>query len=168
MNATITTRTDTQVVLTITLTEPDMAPHVKHVYDEMRKRVKADGFRPGHAPDHIVERQLGTSVVQSEVIDDLLQFSYANAVRQYELPVIASPKVEITKFVPFTEIEYTATAELMPPVTLPDYKKIKVKRTEAKITAADIDQVLSDLAKRSAERKPVDRAATQPMSAAHQ
>jgi trigger factor len=160
MKTTLTKRTQTEAHLTITLSADYMAPHVAHIYDGLRSRVKADGFRPGKAPDHIVERQLGSSMVHSEVIDDLLQYSYASAVREHQLPVISSPKVEITKFVPYTEMEYTAVAELMPPVTLPDYKKIKARRGKVQLTDADVDQVVEDLRRRSAGRVAVDRAAT--------
>jgi trigger factor len=159
MSATITKQTDTEVTLTITVTPAEMAPLVTHTFDNLRPKVKAAGFRPGKAPDAIVERELGPGAVQQEVLDEVLQHTYADAVRDHNLPVIAPPSVQLTKFVPYTELEYTATVEIMPAVKLPDYKKLKARRSEVKVAPADIDKVIEDLRKRAARKADVTRAA---------
>lgn len=158
MKSEITKREETRAELAVLVDEPTLAPHVQAAYDKLRSRVKAAGFRPGKAPNHIVERELGPGVVQSEVLEQAVMRSYAEAIKQHELPVVASPDVNITKFVPYTELEYKASVDLMPPVKLADYKQLKVKREVPKIEEAEIDQVIEDLRRRLATRKTVDRA----------
>jgi trigger factor len=160
METKLTSQTDTEAVFTVTLNEAELKKGKAHVFDvHLRPKVKAAGFRPGKAPDHIVERELGSNSVQGEVIDELVQNSYSDAIRELKLPVVASPKITIEKFVPYTELEYQATVELMPPVKLGDYKKIRIKRPAVKVDAAEIERTLQDLRRRESTRIESDKAA---------
>jgi trigger factor len=152
METKLTSQTETEVQFTVTLNEAEML-HIKgEVFDHLRKQVKAAGFRPGHAPDMIVERELGSSAVQSEFIEHAIQHSYAQAIKEQKLQVVAPPKVSIDKFVPYTDLEYKATVEIMPKVKLADYKKLRHKRPAVKIDPAEIDRTIQDLRRREATR----------------
>ena len=159
MKSTVAKRSDTEVTLTITMDGLALAPIVTQTYNKLRAGVKVAGFRPGKAPDFIVERELGANAVQQEVLEHATSHAYAGAVREHDLPVIASPQVSLTKFVPYDELEFTATAELLPKVTLADYKKLKLKRLEVKVEDDEIDRVVEDLRKRVAKRAPAERPA---------
>ena len=63
------------------------------------------------------------------------------------------------KYVPGEIAEYTATADIIPDVTLGDYKKLGVKKPEIKVSEKDIDDVLENIAKSFAEKSVVKRAA---------
>ena len=159
METKVISRTDTEVKITVTLGESELREIVKHVFDELRYQVKAAGFRPGKAPDQVVERELGATRVQSEVIDRALQSSYSRAIRDEKIPVVAPPQVSIDKFVPFTELVYSAIVEIIPPVELADYRRFRVKKTELKIEPTDVDKVIEDLRRREATRLESEQAA---------
>jgi trigger factor len=152
MEINVTSRTDAKAEFTVILPEAELATIKAEVLDHLRPRVKAAGFRPGKAPDMVVERELGTNVVQSEVIDHALQHTYANAVRQEKLAVVGQPSVSIEKFVPYTELQYKVTVDLLPPVTLGDYQKNRVKRPAVKVDAARVNRTIEDLRRREAVR----------------
>lgn len=152
METKVISRTETEVRFTVSVSESELRTTFKHVLDELRPQVKAAGFRPGKAPDKIVERELGANRLQSEVIDHALQSSYSKAIRQESIPVVSPPQVTIDKFVPYTELEYTVTVDIIPPVKLADYRKFRVKKTELKIEPADVDKVIEDLRRREAVR----------------
>ncbi len=95
--------------------------------DSLRPRVKAAGFRPGKAPNNIVEREVGSANVHGEVIEAAANTFYLQALKENDLTPLAAPHVEVSKFVPYTEAELIMTLEIMPPVKLPDYKKLKHK-----------------------------------------
>lgn len=159
MKSTITTSTDTTKTINVVLDEKDMAQTVKHTLDHLREKVKAAGFRPGKAPDHIVERELGAQAVQAEVIDAVLSATYAKVLVENDINPIGSPQVEVSKFVPYTELEYSLVVEVLAPVKLTDYKKLTAKKAEAKIDAKDVDAAIEDLRKRLASHQTVDRPA---------
>lgn len=152
METKIISQTDTEVIFTVALGQAEMAPIKAEVFDRMRTRVKAAGFRPGKAPDMIVERELGSATVQSEFIDHAIQHAYPDAIKQLGLAVVASPNVGLEKFVPYTELEYKVTVELMPKVKLADYAKIRLKRPSVKVEPAEINQTIEDLRRREATR----------------
>ncbi len=155
MKSIITSTTDTKKVLTVTLDEKDMAETVKHTLDHLRKNIKAAGFRPGKAPDHIVERELGVQVVQAEVIDAALGATYPKVLVENEINPVGSPQVEVKKFVAYTELEYELTAEVLAPIKLADYKKLKSKKPEVKVEKEEVDTAIEDLRKRLASHEPV-------------
>jgi len=160
MEAKLTSQIDTEAIFTVTLNEAELKAAKAHVFDaHLRPRVKAAGFRPGKAPDHIVERELGSNAVQGEVIDELVQNSYSNAIRELKLQVVASPKITIEKFVAYTELEYKAIVELMPQVKLGDYKAFRLARPVAKIDPAEIERTIDDLRRREAARIESEQAA---------
>lgn len=159
MKSEITKRNDTEVTLTIKLDEQALKPVVKQTFDDLRPHVKAAGFRPGKAPDNIVERELGSARIQAEVMEAAVQASYVQAIREHKLVVVAAPQVNPSKFVPYTELEFTATVQVMPEIKLADYKKMRKKPAEAKVDSTEIDRVVEDLRKRQAKRAKVERAA---------
>ncbi len=152
METKITSTTETEVEFIVTLDENELK-HIKaEVFDHLRGRVKAAGFRPGKAPDMIVERELGSPAVQNDVIDHAIQHTYAEAVKKLEVQIVSSPKVSLEKFVPYTELEYKVVAELMPKVKLADYTKLRVKRPDIKVEPAEIERTIEDLRRRDATR----------------
>lgn len=159
MKHTIQKQDDTEVVLNIALEKSDLDAIVDHVFDELRPKVKAAGFRPGKAPNTIVERELGTESVQAEVIEHAASEHYAKAVDKLDVRPLTRPKVDLKKFVPYSELEFTATVEVMPPVKLADYKKIKKTLPKVEVTDKEIDDVIEGLRSRAAKKTPVTRIA---------
>ncbi len=152
MDAKITSQTETQAIFTVAMTEDGLAPIKREVFDDLRRRVKAAGFRPGKAPDMIVERELGSASVQGEVVDHALQHAYADAVKELKLQAVGQPQVSLEKFVPYSQLEFKVTVDLLPKVILGDYKKLRVKRPKIDVDPSDIDKTLEDLRRREAVR----------------
>jgi trigger factor len=152
METKILTQTDTEVQFTIAVPEHELASIKKEVFEHLRVKVKAAGFRPGKAPDMIVERDLGSAAVQSEFIEHVLQHVYAPAVKELKLQIVSNPKISIEKFVPYTTLEYKVVAELLPKVKLSDYKKMRVKRPAIKVESAEIEKSIEDMRRRESVR----------------
>jgi trigger factor len=86
---------------------------------------------------------------------------YGEALLQEKVRPVAQPQVSIKKFVPFTTLEFEAEVEAVGEVKLPDYKKIKLTKKPVTVTAKDVDEVIDNLALRTAEKEAVNRAAKQ-------
>ncbi len=159
MKAEVTKRSDTHVTFLITADVAELQHAKGYSYDKFRPQIKVAGFRPGKAPDNIVAREVGDSSIQQEALEHAVGHSYSAAVLQEKLAVIAPPDVQVKKFVPYTELEYEATVEIVPPVKLPDYKKIKKKMKPVSVTEKQTDEVVEDLRRRVAKRIPAARSA---------
>ncbi len=154
----ITSTKDSQVELHVTLDAEYINDVKKTVVARMGKSVKVAGFRPGKAPANVIERNLDQNALQSEVLEAAVAKSYADAVVEEKIETIAAPKVELKKFVPFTELEYTAVAAVMPKIEF-DPSKLKVKLSEVKVEAKEIDETIEGLRKQASTQKPSEEAA---------
>lgn len=159
MQTTIKQLTPTNVELTIVTEPADLTPVKASVLKELAKDVKMAGFRKGHAPDALVEKNVDQSVLQSRFLDAAVSQLYMQALVEERLRVVAPPSVNVTKFVPFTTLEFTATVEVLGEVKLADYKKFSFARANEAVTDKEVDVVIEDLRARSAERHEVERAA---------
>lgn len=151
--------TPTSVLLTITADAAEMEPAKMAVLTELSKEVKLAGFRKGHAPAGMVEKVVDQQLLQSKVIDRVVNDLYAAGVEQEKLRPVAQPEVSVTKFVPFTTLEMTATVEVVGEVKLPDYKKFSVTKKVEPVTDAEVEAVLDDLLARDATKTEVAHAA---------
>lgn len=149
----------TKAKLTVVADQSDMDTVKQHVLSHLSANVKVPGFRPGKAPTHLIEKQLDPTQLQSEFLDHAVNDLYAQAAQQIKLRPVAAPQIAITKFVPFSTLEFTAEAETIGDIVLPDYKKIKLSTPPASVTAKDINEVITNLSSRAAAKKPVQRAA---------
>lgn len=130
-----------------------------HVLKDLSKDVNMAGFRKGHAPLALVEKNVDSTVLQSRFLDHAINDMYVQAATEQKLRPVAQPAVNITKFVPFTTLEFTATVEVVGTITLPDYKKIKMTKKVEPTTDKDVAAVLDDLRRRDSEKVEVTRAA---------
>jgi trigger factor len=150
---------DTKVSLLVTAELPDLEKMKEHVLEKMAPQVKVPGFREGKVPLNLVERHLNQSVLQQEFLEEAVNHFYPDAVNQAAIRPLGGPQISITKFVPFTVLEFVAEVEVIGDIKLPEYTKIKVPRPKVQITEKDVKEVLASLQVRMAERKEVKRAA---------
>jgi trigger factor len=141
---------ETKVKLTITLGVEQLVHAKTHELQEQAKKVKVTGFRAGKAPLSVVEKQLDQNQFQASVINHAINDFYGEAIEKEGLRALAQPEIEIGKFVPFTELEFTAEVEFMPEIKLGDYTKIKKTAEKTTVTAKEVDEVLENLSTRSA------------------
>jgi trigger factor len=158
MQITLEDLSETSVKLTINADAKDIEHIKNHVVAKMAPKVKLAGFREGKVPLGLAEKNIDQNQLQVEVIDESVNHLFRQAVAEKRVKIVAPPKIELTKFVPYTQLEFSAEVEVIGKVKLPDYKKISVKKAEVKITDKDIEEVLARLQLNSAAYTEVDRA----------
>jgi len=141
----------TSATLTVTVDEAFIDPYKKSVLKKLKKDLKVDGFRPGHAPDNIVIRELGEARVQAEVLEEVIDHAYSNQMREKKIESLGSPEIDLKKFVPYTELEFTATFPVMGEIKF-DYSTLSVKKPEIKIAKERVDEAIETLRSQMAKR----------------
>jgi trigger factor len=129
------------------------------VLTRLSANVKVPGFRPGKAPANIVEKHLDQQMFQAEFLNEAVNQLYVKAADQEKLRPVAQPQVSISKFVPYTTLEFTVEVEAVGDIKLPNYKTMKLEPAKAQVAAKDVNEVLENLAKRGAAKADVQRAA---------
>jgi trigger factor len=149
----------TKIKLTITADQKLIGEVKEKSVASLSQNVKVQGFRPGKAPKNLVEKQLDQTLLQSEVLEQAVNKLYVDAIQQEGLRPVSQPEVAITKFVPYTTLEFTAEAEVIGEIELADYKKIKLTKPKTEVTAKDLSDVLDNIRQRAATKEEVKRAA---------
>ena len=149
----------TQIELTLTADEAQLDHAKARALNDLGKDVSLAGFRKGHAPQHLVEKNVDQSLLQNKFLDNILNDMYGQALVQEQIRAVAQPEVNVTKFVPFKEVEMKAKVEVIGDIKLADYKKFKFTKKTEKVTDKDVQAVLDDLLSREAEKQEVTRAA---------
>lgn len=119
------------------------------------KTAKIKGFRPGKVPAKVVKQRYGKQVRQ-EVLADLMQKSYSDAVMQENLNPAGAPQIEAEDD-DGQNFSYVATLEVMPEVELKDLDRIKIEQPEVSIEGSDLDDMIDKLRQQKATWTEVDR-----------
>ncbi len=149
----------TKVKLTVSAESALIDSIKEEVVNQLGQDAKIQGFRSGKAPANLVEKQVDQSLLQGQVLEQAVNKLYVDAVQQEKIRPASQPQINITKFVPFTTLEFTAEVEAVGDIKLADYKKVKLAPKTTSVTAQDVNQVLDNLSSRSADKKEVKRAA---------
>ena len=128
---------------------------------DIARNTKLDGFRRGKVPMSIVAKQYAGQVRQ-EVLGDAVEKSFSAVVRANQLKVAGYPRIE-----PKTDagtpdaIEFSATFEVYPEITLGDISSAKITRSIVTVGDADVDKTVEVLRKQRVEFNSADRAAVE-------
>lgn len=120
------------------------------------RTARIKGFRPGKVPPKVVRQRYGLQVRQ-EVISDLMNKSYSDAIAQENLQPVARPRITPEMTEGGKDFAFVATFDVLPEVTLKNLDKIKVTRPVVDITDVDTDNMLLNLRKQRATWEVVDR-----------
>ena len=159
MKTTVKKLSDTKVCLTITLGADELNAAEQVALTKMARDLKVPGFRKGKVPVSVAAKHVNPMALQEQVLDNALSKAVAEAFMNEKLQALERPSVEVKKFVPNQEVEFTAEATVVPPVKLGDYKKLKAKPQAVKVEAKDVDEIIERMQQNFVDKAEVKRAA---------
>ena len=124
---------------------------------KIAKTAKIDGFRPGKVPVSFVKKRYGEDV-RYEVISDLLPKKYVKAIQDEKLNA-AGVEVDINNNREGEDLKFTAHVELFPEVRVSGLENITVEKPVASVTDVELEKMIENLRKQSADWNDVDRVA---------
>jgi len=158
MQANLETLGNLERRLNISVPAQDIDSEVSTRLRRLAQTVKMHGFRPGKVPMKVVQQQYGTQVRQ-EVLADKLQKCFGDAVRENNLRVAGYPRFETKPAEGAAQLEYSATFEVYPDVSIGDISDVEIQRPVLKVADAEVDKTMEVLRKQRATFEPVERAA---------
>src|SRR5574340_1182775 len=97
--------------LNIEIPEDQVTKEINLLYEELKKKAKIKGFRPGKAPRNILERHF-KDYVKTEVIQKLIQDTYPKAFSEAALEPVSPPVVDPQELENGKPFQYSATVEV--------------------------------------------------------
>jgi len=121
--------------------------------DDLKGRVRINGFRPGKVPVAHLKRMYGRSAM-AEVIEATVRDANNQIVTERGFKLAADPKVTLPTdegaieqlIAGKSDLNYTMALEIVPPITLGDFKSIKITKLVADVTDAEVEEGVSRIA----------------------
>lgn len=148
-----------QVEIEVTVPWADFHKYWEKGFKKIQDMVEIPGFRKGMAPEEMVISKYGEMTVLEAMSDLCINETYPAIVMEHKIKIISHPHIHVVKLARGEDFVYHAHVDVMPEVTLPDYKKIAAEITKDKkevvVTDEDVEKVLYDLRKMRVQ-KPAD------------
>ena len=140
MQSTVTRKNSYTLSINIKETGVELEKAKKHVIEEIRTKGKVKGFKQGsNIPDHVIIREYGESVIEQQALDAVVGKIYPKVLKKENIIPVATG--QITEVKSTDPIELTLEVEVFPEIEIDEKKlgKIKIKKTSAEVTDADVD-----------------------------
>ena len=144
--------------LTISVDAAQIDEAVEKELKNLSRRVKIKGFRAGKVPMKVVQQHYGQNV-RLQVLQDVMQSSFYEAVTQEKLRPAGSPSFEPVTTDAGKEFEYKATFEVYPDIALADFSSVTLEKPVCEIAESDVDAMLETIRKQHMTWQVVERAA---------
>lgn len=159
MKHTLKKLSDTQVQVTATASAEDLKDAKATALKYIARDIKVAGFRKGKVPAHVAEKHADPNVLANDTAEYAVNAVLNEVITVEDIRVLDQPKIEIKKYVPYDELEFESVIDVLPQITLGNYKKLGVTRSVKKVEKKDVDEVVERLRTNSSEKKTVKRAA---------
>lgn len=144
--------------MTVTIPAEEVEREVEKRLKSLSRTVKMKGFRPGKVPLSVIASHYGPQV-RREVLSEITQNSFREAVARENLQLASVPRIEPRQTEPGQNFQYTAVFEVLGQIDIMPVKDIKITRPVAEITKQDVDNMLENLRRQRAQWQEVARPA---------
>src|SRR6202161_2464817 len=116
---------------------------------DLKDKVRLNGFRPGKVPVSHLKKVYGRSVM-AETIDQTIRDTNSKLFTDRGFRLVTEPKVtmqteqqEVEQILSGkSDLTYTVAIEIVPPITLADFKSFKVEKPVAEVTETEVDDAV--------------------------
>lgn len=159
MTITHTPSSNATVQLTITVPVSEHQPFLEKAAETVGKYLKIDGFRPGHIPFDVVQKEIGEMKLLETASEEMIKKALVQAVKENSWQTVGSPEIKIKTLAPGNDVVVEATWALLPTVTVPSLDGIVIEQKPVEITETEINGSLEELRKMRAAETPTEDAA---------
>ena len=127
-------------------------------FKELRQQAAIPGFRPGHAPQKLIEKRFSTDV-KDQVRRQLISESYQQAVEKNNLQVIGEPEFDDPEKIALPDegsLTYSFQVEVQPEFAVPDLAGLKIRRPKVNISDDNVEQAMNNLREQQGTLVPVE------------
>ena len=124
------------------------------------KTVNIKGFRKGKVPLKVVKQQFGKGVRQ-EVVGEIVNSSFYEAIAQEKLQPVGQPRIDDIKDAEGQDLEFLAVFEVYPEIKLADLSKVSITRPVTDLDDSDVAKMIDVLRDQQATFEASDKPAVE-------
>ena len=134
----------------------DLETKVNTRLEDLKGRVRINGFRPGKVPIGHLKRVYGRAVM-AETIDETVREANASIVSEHGFKLAKEPKVTLPEAEADVnavvegkaDLSYAVAIEILPNIELADFSTISLEKLTAPVTDEEVDAAVKRLAEQS-------------------
>lgn len=136
--------TSLQRKLSVAVPVGDIQHSFEKVYKDIQQEVTIKGFRKGKAPLNTIKSLYQTRVKQ-DVIQDLIQKHYAQALLEHKLQPVSYPEFEFDDLSEDKEFKFSAIFDIRPEIKLKKYENLTVEKEKLEFSDSKVDEVINNI-----------------------
>ncbi len=157
MKSTVEPLEGNKVKVSVAVDETEFDRDIDSAFRKIAHEVRLPGFRAGKAPRKVLEARIGIAAAREQALRDGVPNYLAQAVRQHDVDLIATPQVEITGGEESGAVLFDATCEVRPEVTVPGYGGLRVEVPSVVASEQEINDAVDAELGRQATLADVER-----------
>ncbi len=155
MNVVVESQPNCLVTLQVELPADQVSKEWQRVAREFQRNVRIPGYRPGKAPQTIVDARFAKDI-KDELTNKLVWESLNEAIRDKKLRVLSVSEVENVEIGNDKTMRYRATVLTAPEFELPDYSNIPAEIAKEGVTDEIIQKWVDQMREPHASYTPVE------------
>ena len=125
-------------------------------YQELSKKIKIPGFRPGKVPIAIIKKRYSKSVM-SEILDNLINDNLREVLLEKKIRPSVQPTVNVKSYEEGKDLSLNVIIQKMPDIEQIDLSEIKIEKSSLEVSDSDIKNTLDDIAKKHERFLPLKK-----------
>ncbi|MBO7404771.1 MAG: trigger factor [Clostridia bacterium] len=111
------------------------------VFNKRKGKITVQGFRPGKAPRHMIEKIYGKGVFYEDALNNLLPEEYPKALEESGVKAVSKPEIDVES-IDDNGVLVVAKVTSKPEVEIDGYKGVEAEKPVAKVTAEEVAEEL--------------------------
>ena len=142
LNVVSNTVEEGQTVLLIEIEPETVIDYENKARAQIRKDIRIPGFRPGKAPNSVIDLHYGAEKIRKRAVNALTPVAVAEACRQEDIGATFMPQVTVKQQQPLTlKVELPRN----PLLDLGNYKEIRVMKPELTVTDDKVQEAIDNI-----------------------
>jgi trigger factor len=156
MKADLTDLTGCRKNLDIEIPEDVVDQEITHIAQELARRARVPGFRPGKAPLAVVKTRFRDEII-SEMMQHLMPKYFGDAVEKRKLDLVqTTPRFESVDYKSGKPLKFKAVFEVYPELNVSNYEGIPVEEVSVNVDESEVENSLKKMQEEMAELAPVE------------
>ncbi|MCC6806623.1 MAG: trigger factor [Deltaproteobacteria bacterium] len=142
----------------VKFSEDEVSKTFKKKTRQVNEQVSVQGFRPGKAPDSVIQGRYG-SEIKNEVLQELMESGLKTAMVEHKVlpvgPVEPPAPAETQKLENGRAFDFSLRFEVRPEIKIDGYKGLKLVKPKVEVSDAEVDKEIERFRMTAAQLVPV-------------
>src|SRR5947207_2593475 len=144
MKADLTDVSECKKSIDIEIPQEVVDHEITHIAQDLARRARVPGFRPGKAPIGVVKTRFREEIV-SEMMQHLMPKYFGDAIDERKLDIVQAPHFESVDYNSGKPLRFKAVFEVYPKLDVSNYAGIPVEKVSASIEESEVDASIKRL-----------------------